>query len=542
MEISVVFQGGGAKVFELIAAAKALREKESRDVKFCRSSGSSAGAIAATMLAINCDIDAIVSQQERLQRLVASNFPASRMKPRNFAYRLWRGRPIFDERSLENAIRGLFELGGVDATKPIRDLVRPGMQLRIARSNVRHKTALWADQTSDIALWEALADSAAIPFAFRMPSSSNTPEILDGGLFQNLPAKAAIDGLRPDQVPLGVSFTKQASKDLRDVGVKDYASTIIGSLIDERVEESIEQLRRSHIITIPNERGTFDFESIFDEQFSDRFRKSQNQVSVAFDDWKGSVSALKGPDWHSDHPEDLREHIRKNDSLVMDFFARVRPDSLHLEKITHDVVFNSWDHRSPDIVTMKMEVSGDKNEGIQHFRFWFYDSNEGSLGAAKIEVLNSNSELIPALVLPIRNTGIDRSRSIVVALQHPLRKGETIIIKKTEETFSSFRDYISEGITFQTLALGAGRTAEKMEMCVHFPDSHRPHFFRDATPDVPREKIDYDKDEGLQISTSPTSRTDLRTGCVSIETETALPSHSDASKRRYVKLVFSRQS
>lgn len=61
MEVSVAYQGGGARVFELMVAAHACRALEQEKLKIIRVSGSSAGAIAAAMFATECDIERVVN-------------------------------------------------------------------------------------------------------------------------------------------------------------------------------------------------------------------------------------------------------------------------------------------------------------------------------------------------------------------------------------------------------------------------------------------------------------------------------------------------
>jgi predicted acylesterase/phospholipase RssA len=58
--IQVAFQGGGAKLCDLLAAAAAIKELENqKEVEVTRVAGTSAGAIAACWYATGLDIDLI---------------------------------------------------------------------------------------------------------------------------------------------------------------------------------------------------------------------------------------------------------------------------------------------------------------------------------------------------------------------------------------------------------------------------------------------------------------------------------------------------
>ena len=235
LQLSVAFQGGGARVIELMAAAEALRELSASGLEVFRVSGASAGAIAAAMYATGCDIAAIISQSDKLERIIKKHFGADKLKMPNILWQLSRGRPIFQEHAMRDALIALFDLGGIDARRPIAELVRRDIQLRIARSNIRYHNSSYVTEESETQLWEALADSAAIPFAFKLPGkNSRTPEILDGGLFQNLPAHAATTALGAKQVALGLSFEKEPAPDLSQATLTRYAAAILNSMLIPR--------------------------------------------------------------------------------------------------------------------------------------------------------------------------------------------------------------------------------------------------------------------------------------------------------------------
>ncbi|WP_143043345.1 patatin-like phospholipase family protein [Sphingopyxis sp. YR583] len=264
MQVSLAYQGGGARVIELMAAAKAcnVAVDEGR-FEVIRVSGASAGAIAAAMHATGCDITAIVDRAHTLKGKVEQHFPSTRLRKRNAVPRLLFGYPLFDEKHVRELILELFRLGGVDAECPIRDLPLKVPQLRIMRSDIRFHNASAATETSEARLVDALVDSAAIPFAFRLPGTAANPEILDGGLFQNLPASAAMADLQAGQVALGFSFPKEDAPDLRSASPLDYGKAILGSLLDERIADATTRIKPGNIIEIPNRRSTFEFAQAF---------------------------------------------------------------------------------------------------------------------------------------------------------------------------------------------------------------------------------------------------------------------------------------
>ena len=97
MEVSIAYQGGGARVLELMAAAQACRLLEqSKKIKVVRASGSSAGAIAAAMLVTKCDIEKIAKGLPTYKDRVEKAFPQSRLNIALIAARLLMRLPIYN--------------------------------------------------------------------------------------------------------------------------------------------------------------------------------------------------------------------------------------------------------------------------------------------------------------------------------------------------------------------------------------------------------------------------------------------------------------
>jgi predicted acylesterase/phospholipase RssA len=72
--IHVVFQGGGARFMALLAAAEALQELQTtNDLRIASVSGTSAGSLAAAMVATNQPIDRFKSRIKMGGTLVGTN-------------------------------------------------------------------------------------------------------------------------------------------------------------------------------------------------------------------------------------------------------------------------------------------------------------------------------------------------------------------------------------------------------------------------------------------------------------------------------------
>lgn len=537
VQVSIAYQGGGARVVELLAAVQACRAAEADGrMEIVRLSGASAGAIAAAMHATECDIEKIIGEAPNLQSYVVRNFPANRLRKRNAIPRLLRGLALFDEKHVRELLLRMFEIGGVDAEKSIRDLVTGGArQLRIMRSDIRFNNASAATEMSEARLVDALVDSAAIPFAFRLPGVSKDPEILDGGLFQNLPARAAMDGLTSGQVALGFSFPKEDAPDLRKASLLGYGKAILSSLLDERIDDAAQQIKPSNIIQIPNRRSTFEFSRIFDTRLASQFSEDVAEISRRVETWIRTMDSMDGPDWHSDHPADVAEQAARTQAEVTKFYDDVSREGYHAQSISHEVIYQSFNREMPDIYTLRIEIHGDRNEGLQFLQFFFYDSDTGPIKKTKIEVLGSDGKPRLAMALPLKIAG-KRVRGSLLCLDRPLSPTDVITVVKTEESFDGMIEYEANACCYQTVGLGPGRTTDRLSVTVHFPNEFNPAHFGDASSERQNDVKHLAEEAGLQVATTTSmSKTD-RIGCRTITSETKIDEPSEL--RRFVKIGY----
>jgi len=110
LQISLAYQGGGARVIELMAAAEACKAAEANGrFSVIRASGASAGAIAAAMHITNCNIQEIINKYNDLKLDVSRYFPSNRTKAMHAIPRLIMGKPLYDEKDVRELIRRMFE-------------------------------------------------------------------------------------------------------------------------------------------------------------------------------------------------------------------------------------------------------------------------------------------------------------------------------------------------------------------------------------------------------------------------------------------------
>ena len=175
--VQVVFQGGGAKLCLLMAVCEKLREYHDKNqITITRVAGSSAGAIAAAMLASKTPMVEYKARLKEVGKEYLLKMNTSRAK--GLWNVLW-GDPYFNQIKLEKFFERLISCR--NGPKFVKDL-KP-IEALLYYTDLYSLKALNA--SPEEALPKALAKSCSFPFAFVGFKSGNTE--VDGGLALNLP-------------------------------------------------------------------------------------------------------------------------------------------------------------------------------------------------------------------------------------------------------------------------------------------------------------------------------------------------------------------
>ncbi len=219
INVQIAFQGGGAKLYALIAAAKAIKElEEDKAIKVNRVAGSSAGAIIASLYAAGVDIDKAID--------VFSNLPAELkedevdkvkelfdLKKGFFrkAYRIYtalnrikKKKPLLDidEKILEDKLNEFKEIRDIK----ISDLKK--IKLIITRTDIKRNENKCKE--SDYVI-DALLQSCRIPFLFKTKNDDH----FDGGITVNLPTNLLTQDIDDYGYVIAISF-KEDIVDIKD--------------------------------------------------------------------------------------------------------------------------------------------------------------------------------------------------------------------------------------------------------------------------------------------------------------------------------------
>ena len=276
LKVQVAIQGGGAKLPHLLAATKCFREASKPSatrgdvpiLQVTRTAGTSAGAIAATLLAGDGDFDTAISYmntegethlksaQRRLPKLEskADWFKAAAIA--SF------GESLYDSESLRMFIMGLLKAAFGNVPEKISDVEKiNGTNLFITASDLRYGHGHQFGPND--ALLDSIMHSCAFPVAFRNYRSLRDTSYVDGGLCDNLPAEILLLDQSYGRVfaisPNSISENAENRTAPHPKNLLNYISTLFSASINHNVSRTKKIVGNSSLITFDSDLETFSF-------------------------------------------------------------------------------------------------------------------------------------------------------------------------------------------------------------------------------------------------------------------------------------------
>lgn len=284
--VQVVFQGGGAKLTLLMAVAEMLQtyatevDKRAKKIEITRVAGSSAGAIAAVMLASGKPIGIY---KEAVKRLGTKYLNKTKVNSLIGMSQVVLGSPYFKEVYLEDFFNELF-CKEPNSPQYVRDLKIQDTKLYF--TDLYSLSSRSAPQDDSIP--KALAKSCRFPFAFVGYRSGDTH--VDGGLASNLP----VDELKSTESVfgpvIGISFLNKFG-DTTKSNLRSYTQQLFSAAIQSSVARSELTIGKNNVFPIDTEIGTFDFDRALDQGLNSEYTR----IGEKFDTWLATWLKSFGP-------------------------------------------------------------------------------------------------------------------------------------------------------------------------------------------------------------------------------------------------------
>ncbi|HEY0463114.1 MAG TPA: patatin-like phospholipase family protein [Polyangiaceae bacterium] len=277
MRVQVAFQGGGARIAALLAAAEALRELEAEGrLQVTRVAGASAGAIAAAFFASGANLQSVrQALRNKEDRGIAALFPK-----RSNLRQLWiasRDQPLYEISRLQKLLKELLK-GHIDEGTTLGQLTPPVL-VTVTDAASGKKRVLKDD---DPAL-RAIVDSSALPFVFRHAKGLLGNAHLDGGLCENLPTEELLQEPGLGDV-VAVSF-ETLEQELPS-GPVSLAGRMLELSIENSVQRAVRDLGEKSVCRIKTQLKTFDFTEVCSKGLNDdAYGRVKLETRRWFENW-----------------------------------------------------------------------------------------------------------------------------------------------------------------------------------------------------------------------------------------------------------------
>jgi predicted acylesterase/phospholipase RssA len=449
LPIQFVFQGGGAKLVSLLAAAQAVHDNAGPlGYKITRVSGTSAGAIAACILAsgqspalflqrlhILADeyLDKITRAsesspslslvrsvvQDALKKYLATSANITIDDAQICLFgKLADGVPIFDPDAYKAFLVDLFDLPGV-SFKSLDDLA-PDIDILVHAVDIRTKEPKVYRKGSGTLIVDALFDSSALPFIFRTFKSESG--IFDGGLVNNFPSANLLDDMKKYGRVLGFTFEREPMT-LKFSNVKDFASGLVATMIDGSTQSSLNLLDKHCVHHIRTSTATLDFQGAVENDMKNTIRYRQ-YVDDAAAFLSNATMRLKLAD-ASLSPTGLVKRINELHGALL------AAQSVSTPKVVCYLTSNSLHSRNKEVKDSCRIVADLKVSGSDATVFGFRLHAEKEFSRLNVSLIDDFGQQIRVTAIPLNaelvNVGenVLLTNNILLFFHKPLRQGKT---------------------------------------------------------------------------------------------------------------------
>jgi predicted acylesterase/phospholipase RssA len=251
-DIHLVFQGGGAKLSALLAAAATVQDMQTEGlVNVTRVSGTSAGAIAAAILATGLPVgdfrNRLRDRGEKYLKLLNADVGKIRI-----GLALARGQPFLSEAGFRKVLWDLFDhdKGRIDSFDQLK------IPLSVVAADIRNgRRVTYSKTTGGTPLIDALVDSAALPLVFRGGAGGH--HIVDGGLCENLPVVEMDDEPTGGKV-VAISFSRMAVPETPD-NTLSMVMALLNTAMSNSVNRAVASLPAGRVLFLQSDIDLLDF-------------------------------------------------------------------------------------------------------------------------------------------------------------------------------------------------------------------------------------------------------------------------------------------
>lgn len=406
LRLQIAFQGGGAKICALLAAAEAIQTLERQGaIEVTRVAGTSAGSIVAALLATGQDLAAIRNRLRdiglhELQKLLPARSWLWKVQ------RALRGQPIADSQRLRKLLGKFFNETGFVW---LRDLKKP-IFITAADILTGRKIVYKNPEDDEAAIINCLVDSCALPYVFRAPANLKESAIVDGGICENLPSDELANGQDDFGKVIGISFLRKEVPEPPSSLIK-FSMALLETAIHNSTDRARRLIGEGALCSIDTSVGTFDFEEALTDGLRDQYDRIRLEVKAWFENGllafreEEKREILLGDPWRQADPE-LQPFMRTLAAVYRSQFSATPLSVVHSAIVTtaYSLLDGSDPRaRQPDLVQMRIQFQPPAEQSLHCY--WTglgsYDAEAKFEPFASLNVRDAFGEDLRLHVLPM---------------------------------------------------------------------------------------------------------------------------------------------
>lgn len=324
MKVKCVFQGGGAKLATLLAAAEVMEDlQRDGEIEIEEAAGTSAGSIAAYCLASSRPTAEFRARIRDAGQSYIQQFEESPSKW-TILVKLWQGKPIFDEQEVRNFIRSV--IGEDEKSESFLSELK--IPIHITAVNIRHsEPQYYRSRDDNTRIEDALLNSCAIPIAFR--TFQDIDLVVDGGICSNLPNTKIFDDSINKNI---IAFSFKRTRGYEPKNVQQYLSALLSTSIDNSVRTAAQEIAAEggYVCELPNRFDTFDFRKALENGLSDQtFTEEKDTIRKEIENNALNLFRIRQEEEYRNKKENSLELIRSiHKRFVTDFPYTVQSSAM----------------------------------------------------------------------------------------------------------------------------------------------------------------------------------------------------------------------
>jgi predicted acylesterase/phospholipase RssA len=492
LDVQLSFQGGGARIPVLLAAAEAVQELErSGQINVRRIAGTSAGAIAGAFLAAGINISDVRTRLcgEEGVRLLAAFASIGRVTALLKAYL---GTPFWRDDVLAEWLNVQFQGIRTPDGGPLRikHLTKP---LIVVSANIEGGTDV--KHGGDDELVSALLQSSGLPFVFRTWKSAGHTLIMDGGLCENLPIDDLLAGV--DAHGRVIAFSFQRPRPGKPEGILKFGMSLLDVAINHSVQAARGRVGAESVCTL-NHQGltTFDFKQARSFLDDGRYATTKREVHQWFEELLQRNPAQNDAQfskdiWTTPKEGDLRKQMQNLGTIYesQHVAQKLRFHTIKLLATANSLAkFGEEGHGKPDDVFFELTFEPIDLPVFAYRLTLTSPCGSDFFGRYSTELFDQDGRLIPFKTLASVCPDAPSLRELIAFFTPPLRPHTGQYRLSLQDLGVDLLDKLDSTDKEDSVVIGLKRacgTIGRIEIGVRIPEHYRPiHMNRTNPADI----------------------------------------------------------